>query len=57
MEFRLFITVSSVVKNSVVHHFREHELKYEVSKLAVQLPIREKRVKVLAKKTSENWRK
>ena len=39
----MFIMVSSAVKNSVVHHFRGHELeKHEASRLAAALPSHEK---------------
>ena len=55
MEFRLFITVSSEVKKSVVHYSREHELKYEASELAVPLPVHEKRERDLVEKALENW--
>jgi hypothetical protein len=49
MEFCLFIMVSSAVKNSVVHHFRGHELeKHEASRLAAAMPFHEKRGKDLA---------
>ncbi|MDH5391336.1 MAG: hypothetical protein OEX10_09325 [Candidatus Bathyarchaeota archaeon] len=45
----MFIMVSSAVKNSVVHHFRGHELeKHETSRLAAAMPFHEKRVKDLA---------